>query len=134
MSAGEVERRIGMAPDEVHVKGSRSTDPVRPASHSWAIVCRERGLTVQAQIAKLVARLQPARDAIKELIAKEDVLPVLQVVRGFDDEGGEEENPSPVQGLEKLPGQHQLLGWHLDLQLIDFLADLRVELDADEYG
>jgi hypothetical protein len=37
-------------------------------------------------------------------------------------------------GLEKLAGQHQLLGSHLNREVLDFLTEVGAELDADEYG
>nr|WP_255279509.1 hypothetical protein [Actinomadura madurae] len=59
----------------------------------------------------------------------------LQVVRMFEHPDGEEEDrPAPVGGLEKLPGQHQLLGWHLDGRVLEFLRLTRAELDIDEYA
>ena len=36
--------------------------------------------------------------------------------------------------LERLPGQHQLLGWHLTHEQLGFLASIRCSIDADEYG
>jgi hypothetical protein len=71
----------------------------------------------------LVTRLQPARAAIKTLVATEEVAAVLQVVRYLDDAEGEPEDLTPsAEGLEKLPGQHQLLGWHLDQRAMEFFG------------
>jgi hypothetical protein len=47
---------------------------------------------------------------------------------------GEEEEITEIDGLEKLPGQHQLLGWHLSRPTMEFLLDIGAELDVDEYG
>ena len=58
----------------------------------------------------------------------------FQVVRYFEDPNGEEEVIRRVGNLESLTGQHQLLGWHLDKRLMDFLIRTGTELDADEYG
>lgn len=33
-----------------------------------------------------------------------------------------------------LPGQHQLLSWHVDIRIMEFLRNTRAELDVDEYG
>jgi hypothetical protein len=30
--------------------------------------------------------------------------------------------------------QHRLLGWHLPAEALSFLATVRAEIDADEYG
>jgi hypothetical protein len=39
-----------------------------------------------------------------------------------------------VGELEKLSDQHQLLGWHLDRGVVQFLDEVDAELDVDEYG
>jgi hypothetical protein len=36
--------------------------------------------------------------------------------------------------FERLSGQHQLLGWHLGRNILDFLRDVDAEMDFDEYG
>jgi len=60
----------------------------------------------------------------------------IGVVRHFEE--GEEEviREGEVDGLrlESLPGQHQLLGWHLDAEVLAFLVAIGAELDVDEYG
>jgi hypothetical protein len=59
----------------------------------------------------------------------------LQLVRQFDDDEGEEEELSPPDApLQKLAGQHQLLGWHLEADSVGFLARVGAEIDCDEYG
>lgn len=59
----------------------------------------------------------------------------LQIVRYFEDEDGEDEDlRETVPGLERLSGQHQLLGWHMEPKIIAFLADVGAEIDVDEYG
>src|SRR6266508_1928218 len=67
LSANEIERRLGISADRVLVAGSESADPMRPAAHSWQLVCYRAGLTVDEQIANVVARLQPARAALRAL-------------------------------------------------------------------
>ena len=36
--------------------------------------------------------------------------------------------------LERMSGQHQLPGWHLDSATMTFLPEVGAELDVDEYG
>ncbi|SCF37360.1 hypothetical protein GA0070215_12153 [Micromonospora marina] len=56
-------------------------------------------------------------------------------MRVFEHPAGEPEDLSgPVDGLQKLPGQHQLLGWHLDRRTLEFLRLTGAELDIDEYA
>lgn len=105
-------------------------------------MCREPGLTVDEMIDHLVDRLAPFSRAIGRLAEElnrgqgdDGPCAVLQVVRYLDDEDGEEEALCPShQGFEKIAGQHQLLGWHLDRRVLQFLISTRAELDVDEYG
>ncbi|WP_329245510.1 DUF4279 domain-containing protein [Actinoallomurus sp. NBC_01490] len=45
LPAAEMATRLGLEPDEVSVRGSRTTTPPRPVTHVWKIVCRDRGLS-----------------------------------------------------------------------------------------
>ncbi|XVQ14103.1 DUF4279 domain-containing protein [Spirillospora sp. CA-255316] len=141
VSAAEMAAGLGLEPDEVLVRGSRTADPPRPARHTWKIVCRDRGLRVDEQIDRIVGRLGPYRDRIVALtrdLAVHDPEhggAVLEIVRHFDHPDGEEEELSPP-GAEpwKLAGQHQLLGWGLDRRVLEFLLATGAYLDVDEYG
>lgn len=140
-AAPHITGRLGIEPDEIQVRGSRCVVPVRPRYHAWKIVCRDRGLRIDEQIDRIVARLAPHADQIAALVAEiegpaERSTASLQLVRYLDDDGGEEEeNLSPQDGgLVKIPGQHQLLGWHLDRRTLAFLSRIGADLDADEYG
>jgi hypothetical protein len=132
----EIGRRVGLVPDHVMIRGSRSEDPPRPKYHKWELRSDERGLGIGEQVERVMGRLAPARDAIRDLVASsDDIAAWLQIVRYFNAEAGEEEEITVTEdGLEKLSGQHQLLGWHLDREVIAFLADVGAEFDADEYG
>ncbi len=141
VSAAEVTARLGLEPDEITIRGSRQANPARPVCHMWKIVCREPGLTVDKQLTRIVARLQPYRDQLRSVIdeltagdAKYGAA-VLEVVRYFNDEQGEEEELSPSDApLQKIPGQHQLLGWGLEREVLKFLLATNAYLDVDEYG
>ncbi|MDG4791801.1 DUF4279 domain-containing protein [Micromonospora sp. WMMD1102] len=139
--AADITARLGIEPDEVKIRGSRRIQPPIPASHTWRIVCRKPGLTVHEQINQILDRLHAHADRIGDLAAELDQIEgspgssVLQVVRVLEHPDGEDEDlTSPVEGLEKLPGQHQLLGWHLDARALDFLRRTHAELDIDEYA
>jgi hypothetical protein len=122
------------------VRGSKAASPPRPPVHAWKVVCRAGGLTVEEQIERVVGRLRPVVDRIAALVQQPDasadgVTATLQVVRYLDDEDGEEEGAEPTAtGLVRLSGQHQFLGWHLDLRVLQFLCVTGAELDVDEYG
>jgi Domain of unknown function (DUF4279) len=135
LTAETIAARIGLAPDKTQTRGSRLVDPLRPMRHKWEIGSYERGLDISAHVAVVLARLEPARDEIRVLVREGDVQAWLQLVRDFDAADGEEEivDETP-DGLVKLSGQHQLLGWHLSRDTLAFLHDIGAELDADEYG
>lgn len=135
-TAQEITAFLGMKPDEVTVRGSRLTEPVvRPVLHRWKIVCRDSGLRVDEQVARVLDRLRPHTQRIAELaggLATQDpshTAAVLQIVRYFHvaDEDGESDPPTPPDP------QPYLFGWHLDRTVLDFLAVTGAELDVDEY-
>jgi hypothetical protein len=130
----ELARRVGLRGDREAARGSRRVDPPRPVLHAWEVRCEERGLTITEQVERVISRVMPRRAAIRQLIDDGEVMAVLQIVRYLDDQGGDEEQITRVGDLEKLGGQHQLLGWHLDRSVVGFLDEVDAELDVDEYG
>jgi hypothetical protein len=78
-------------------------------------------------------------DPIRALTATGAVWAVLQVVRYLNDDEDEEEHHDPVvtddgRILERLAGQHHLLGWHLASEDLAFPGSIPAALDVDEYG
>ncbi|RKN22131.1 DUF4279 domain-containing protein [Micromonospora musae] len=139
--ASEIAARLGIESDGAVIRGSRRpANPVIPAAHCWQVVCRTPGMTVDEQISHIVDRLFVHAPQIGVLAAELDRTDgsgsaVLQVVRVFEPPAGEPEDLSgQVDGLEKLPGQHQLLGWHVDRRTLEFLRLTGAELDIDEYA
>ncbi|MEU8157458.1 DUF4279 domain-containing protein [Micromonospora sp. NPDC048986] len=125
LPAREMTTRLGMEPDEISVLGSRRENPPVPRVHSWRVVCRDSGLTVDEQIHRIIDRLAPVADEIAALVRVIDEsegegrTSTLQVVRYFNDDDGDQ--------------QHRL-GWHLDRRALEFLRHTGAELDVDEYG
>jgi hypothetical protein len=85
-------------------------------------------LRVDEQIAELMDRMLPRQEHIIELAQElhhnepgHDGAK-LNVVRCLNDSDGDEEQFSaPEAPLQKLPGQHQLLGWALQPTVMAFL-------------
>jgi hypothetical protein len=135
LTARMIAGRIGLAGDKTGVRGSHSENPPRPVRHKWELGSYEAGLDISAHVAAVLARLGPARDEIRALVREGDVRAWLQLVRYFGaDDGDEEIIDETPEGLVKLSGQHQLLGWHLSHDTLAFLNDVGAEIDADEYG
>ncbi|MEV7781823.1 DUF4279 domain-containing protein [Kitasatospora sp. NPDC088351] len=132
VSADEMTSQLGITPDEVSVRGSRSTEPrTIPVSHRWKVVCREPDLRVDEQIARILDRLQPHAACIAELVgqlAADGGGAVLQVVRHFNDTDHDESPSRP-----DAPDSPNLFGWHLERDVLDFLTAVDAELDVDEY-
>ena len=137
-TAEEIASYLGLDPDRMAVRGSRSTDPPRPPEHRWELVCELPGLQIDEQVASVLGRLRRVEHRLVTIGAEllgEGGGCVLGVVRSFNDDEGEEEELSPPDApLQKLAGQHQLLGWHLDADTLTFLSRIGAEIDADEYG
>ncbi|MFI6464809.1 DUF4279 domain-containing protein [Streptomyces sp. NPDC050528] len=127
-SAADMASQLGITPDEVAVRGSRFTEPaVVPVEHSWMVVCKEPGLCVDEQIARILDRLQPHADRIRDLtgqLARTGGGAVLHIVRYFND---------PDQARPGAADAPNLFGWHLDRRVLDFLSSTGAELDVDEY-
>ncbi|MGK5642964.1 DUF4279 domain-containing protein [Streptomyces sp. URMC 126] len=127
-SADAMTDRLGMAPDEVTVRGSRFTEPaVVPVDHSWKVVCRDPGLRVDEQITRVLDRLRSHTDHISTLAGELTGTgggAVLQVVRYFADTG-------PAQPVAA--DTPNLFGWHLNRGVLDFLTATGAELGVDEY-
>ncbi|MFJ6351798.1 MULTISPECIES: DUF4279 domain-containing protein [unclassified Streptomyces] len=128
MSADAMTSHLGIAPDELAVRGSRTTEPaVIPVDHAWMVVCRDPGLRVDAQITHIVDRLRPHTNRIADLsrhLAGTGGGAVLNVVRYFND---------PDQARPGAADTPNLFGWHLDRGLLDFLHATGAELGVDEY-
>ena len=104
-------------------------------------------MTVHGQVSELLERLRPSVVMLAELtrhIREIDPNPEragsrLVIVRHLDEEEGEEEDLTAVEipdgrKLERLPGQHQLLGWVFEANVVEFLHTTGAILDVDEYG
>lgn len=137
LSPGAISMRLGMEPDEISVMGSKRQKPPVPAAHSWITTSRSAG-PVDEMAAELVTRVRPCAAQIRSLVSSGAVNAVLQVVRYFGDEAGELEDQSSIlidgQIAQRIPGQHQFLGFHLDSATLQFLVDTGIQVDFDEYG
>ncbi|WP_091383695.1 DUF4279 domain-containing protein [Actinokineospora alba] len=141
VSAAEVTARLGVEPDRVRVRGARSTRPPIPVFHAWEVVCDEPRLRVDEQLARVVHRLTPHHAEIVALARElrsadpQHGGAVMRVVRYLAaEDGAEEELSSPDARLQKLPGQHHLLSWTVDREVLEFLSAVEATLDVDEYG
>lgn len=59
VSAAEITTRLGVEPDRVRVRGTRSTRLPLPVYHAWQVICDDPRLRVDEQVARVVHRLSP---------------------------------------------------------------------------
>lgn len=131
---------VGVVPDETRPLGSRRGWPHPiPRFNIWNL---GSGLPDTAPLGDhldaLVAKLKPHAARIREFIANSDAEGGLQIVRYFTPGPEDSEvlasNIVEIPGMERLGGQHPLLGFHVDESFIRLAVDLGVEIDFDEYG
>jgi Domain of unknown function (DUF4279) len=137
-SAEEMTTWLGIEPDEITVRGSHRAEPAIPVGHSWQIVCREPGLSINEQVSRVMDRLQPHVGRIAELTERlraEDEAhggAVLEIVRYLNDDEDPQHRRTQT-GHPGAPDEPGLLGWHLDRNILDFLTSTGAVLDVDEY-
>lgn len=136
-SAAEMTAALGIEPDEFSVRGSRYGGPKpRPALHRWKIVCREPGMSVDEQVARIVQRLAKHVEAIAALVTRLEAEDGeyggagLEIVRKYNHPDGQDRRAGTYpDGIDP----SDLLGWYLDRNVLDFLHATRAWLDVDEY-
>lgn len=133
LSPEAISRLVGLRPDRATHRGSRSVDPPRPVASSWCLDATG-GRPVDEQVDELLARIEPVAAALADLLATRPVTGRIQVVRELDHPDGVEEERGGIGSLEKPSGQHQLLGFFLDVGVLGRLASIGLGLDVDEYG
>ncbi len=68
ITAEEMTTALGMEPDRVSKRGSKSASPARPAFHSWAVEAPAGNVDAfTEQVDALVARLEPISDRLATL-------------------------------------------------------------------
>jgi hypothetical protein len=136
LSFEDIEQRLGLKADVhgVHGEEGNKLDSSIPVTNYWRIDSHIENQPVDEQIDAIIHKLLPIRSTLEELSKLEHVSITLQVVRNFADARGSAEKLVRKNGLDKLAGQHQLLGWHLDKVIIEFLHSIKAVLDIDEYN
>lgn len=135
----EVTARLGLEPDRVKPRGSQAAGPPpRPRVHVWILGSgRPDDVPLEDHLDALLARLEPHVDRIGALVGAGHTTGALQIVRHFEVGAEDDAVLDPgrgVDGLERLRGQHPLLGFHLDHRLVRFADQARLTIDIDEYG
>lgn len=135
----EVTARLGLEPDRVKSRGSGATGPPpRPRAHVWILESgRPDTAPLDDHLDALLTRLEPYVERIGALFVAGHTTGVIQIVRYFEVGAEDDDVIEPgrrVEGLERLRGQHRLLGFHLDYRLLRFAGQAQIAIDVDEYG
>lgn len=133
LTPNEITEQMAIQPSTTKLMGSRSSTPRVPRSNMWQLDAGDFD-TPEELIIDLVQRVEPSAESVRRLASTPETSVGISVVRYFNDPDGEEENLASEGPFEKLAGQHQRLGFHIDLELMARLQSLQCELDFDEYG
>ena len=85
-------------------------------------------------VGELLDRVEPLAEPLGALAGGGAVVFGFQIVRSFDDPDGVEDDAAWEGGLRRLSGQHQLLGFHFEVEVLQRLVALGASIDFDEYG
>jgi Domain of unknown function (DUF4279) len=134
-SPDQITTRLGLHPTGVSWRGSRSTDPMIPTTNIWRYKAQGTG-RIDDLILELVDHFEPVAAELRSLTDGGECSTGINVVRKLDDPNGLEDDAGHDigGGLVKLPGQHQLLGFHLAIELMHRVVALGCSIDFDEYG
>ncbi|HET8652371.1 MAG TPA: DUF4279 domain-containing protein [Gaiellaceae bacterium] len=121
LTAAEIEKRVGVIPDEVLVRGSKDPERPLPIQHMWAVSSQQRELSLYEQVAEVLSRIAPIEAALTDLLPRiGDGGYVLQIVRHLNDPDAPETKTLALGfGFERA-----------HLQLLDRLS---ARIDVDEY-
>ena len=133
----QITSALNVQPTGVSRRGSRTAEPPIPRFNLWRYRATSTGV-LDELIRELLDLFEPRQRALQGLCVNDDGSWIeISFMRSFDDPEGVEEDDGPAElpdNLMRLEGQHQLLGFHLDTELMRRLVALDCALDFDEYG
>jgi len=140
LSPHRITEVLRVEPSRVSQLGSRQTSPPIPVFNVWTVSTASNG-EVEAMVEELVDLVEQLADRLAALEALDPMLSDVDgsgygitVVRYFNARDGVEDETVAPGDLEKLPGQHHLLGFTIEPELMRRLARLRCRIAFGEYG
>ncbi|MFE3189455.1 DUF4279 domain-containing protein [Nocardia sp. NPDC059240] len=130
-SASMMTAFLGIEPDVAHTKGDLTASGRARGLNVWKIV-EETNDPIDDQIGRLIDRLAPCRPQLVKWAEDQDISSRLQIVRYYHDPDGSHGAPggTPIEEARKWP---RPLGWHLSVEVLQFLSSTSTDLDVDEY-
>ena len=140
LSPEHITEVLGLDPSRAGRRGSRQESPPIPVFNVWTVRSQpNRG--VGAMLTEIVDLIEPLADRLAALRALdpkdasgEGLGYGITVVRYFNARDGVEEEIVAQGDLVKMPGQHQLLSFSMEPELMLRLSALGCDVDFDEYG
>lgn len=130
---------IGLEPTEAEAMGSRDPSRGIPRCHLWSLASGvDEAASLDDHVNALVPIMQSRTEAFRAVSAIKSIGIWLTIVRHFED-ANEVFDQSGYgldadAGVERLGGQHPLLGWGMDRDVVELLSECGIGLDVDEYG
>ena len=135
-----ISERLGLIPTETKLMGSRHLGPPPiPRCHLWQLDSgvESHELPLDDHLRSLVTRLGDSAVRVRNLARDGEASATIQVVRYFEP-GPEDrlisEPGRHVGDLERLRGQHPLVGFEIEPGLIEYAAQAGIGFDFDEYA
>jgi hypothetical protein len=121
LTAAEIEKQVGLAPDKVLVRGSKNQERPLPVQHMWAVSSQQRDRSLYDQVDEVLSRIAPIEEALTDLLPSlGDGGYVLQIVRHLNDPDAPETDTLA-------------LGFGFEPDALQLLTRLSVRIDVDEY-
>src|SRR3984893_3426357 len=93
----EISARLGVQPDSISWRASKSSDPPRPVTNMWQLNPKVSG-TIDVMVEDLVDRLEPLGKQIGALTKRDASKIAINVVRRFDDPDGVDDDDGDLRG------------------------------------
>jgi Domain of unknown function (DUF4279) len=140
LDPGQLSEELALMPTDAKLRGSRQPGPPPiPRCHLWQLGSgvKSHEVRLDQHLSSLLSRLAGSAARIRKLAESGDATAVIQVVRYFEPGPEDRHIIEPgrnVGGLERLGGQHPLVGFDLEPALVSFAAEAGVGFSFDEYG
>lgn len=140
LDPGIISQRLSLIPSQTKLMGSRHLGPPPiPRCHLWQLDSgvESRELPLDDHFRSLLTRLGDSAIRVRDLVRDDLATATIEVVRHFE-AGPEDRHISEpgrrVGDLERLRGQHPLVGFGIEPGLLAYAALAGIAFEFDEYA